>query len=132
MLYDQSSVLPQAGSPLESVFILLAKMKKETEYYRTKLMVAASLAPHSEEGSKMLSGAWDDYRDAIFPFLGTQRTKKDADAKKTLDWWGKRMLKIRPMWRANENKGIVSRLRKGMERVKESERQRRHHRHRRI
>jgi hypothetical protein len=132
MLYDQSSVLPQAGSPLESVFILLAKKKRETEYYHTKLMVAATLAPHSKEGAKMLSGAWEDYRDAIFPFLEKQRTKKDVDAKKMLEWWGKRMLKIRPLWRANENRGIVSKLRKGVERVKESERRRRHSRHRRI
>lgn len=132
MLYDQSSDMPLAGSPLESVFILLAKKKRETEYYHTKLMVAATLAPHSEEGAKMLTGAWDDYRDAIFPFLEKQRTKKDVDAKEMLNWWGKRMLKIRPLWRANENKGIVSKLRKGVERVKESERQRRRYSHRRI
>jgi hypothetical protein len=132
MLYDQSSEMPASGSPLESVFLLLAKRNKETEYYRTKLMVAATLAPHSEEGAKMLSGAWEDYRDSIFPFLEAQRTKKDVEAKKVLDWWGKRMLKIRPLWRANERRGIVSRLRKGMERVKASELQRRHRHHRRI
>lgn len=132
MLYDQSTVLPQSGSPLESVFILLAKRKQEAEYYKTKLMVASNLAPHSEEGAKMLSGAWEDYRDAVFPFLAGQRTKKDVEAKKVLDWWGKRMLKIRPLWRANERKGLVSKLRKGMERVRESEKLRRRFPHRRI
>jgi len=132
MLYDQSASLPPAGSLLESVFILLAKMKKETEYYHTKLMVAATLAPHSEEGAKMLSEAWENYRDSIFPFLEVQRTKKDVEAKKVLEWWGKRMLKIKPLWRANERKGVVSKLRKGMERVRLSEEKRRRYRHRRI
>jgi hypothetical protein len=132
MLYDQSVALPQSGSPLESVFILLAKRRQEVEYYRTKLMVASNLAPHSEEGAKMLTGAWDDYRDAVFPFLAGQRAKKDVEAKKVLDWWGKRMLKIRPLWRANERKGLVSKLRKGMERVRESEKLRRRFPHRRI
>jgi hypothetical protein len=132
MLYDQSVALPQSGSPLESVFILLAKKRQEAEYYKTKLMVASNLAPHSEEGAKMLSGAWDDYRDAVFPFLAGQKSKKDDEARKVLNWWGKRMLKIRPLWRANERKGIVSKLRKGMERVKKSEQLRRWHPHRRI
>ena len=132
MLYDQSSALPHPGSPLESIFILLAKRKQETEYYRTKLLVAASLAPHSEEGAKMLTDAWDSYRESTFPFLAGQKVKKDVEAKEVLNWWGKRMLKIRPLWRANENRGVVSKLRKGMERVKASEHERRRYQHRRI
>lgn len=132
MLYDQSMTLPHPGSPLESIFILLAKRQKETEYYQTKLTVAASLAPHSEEGAKMLTEAWDSYRESIFPFLAGQKVKKDVEAKKVLDWWGKRMLKIRPLWRASDNRGIVSKLRRGLERVKESEQRRKRYRHRRI
>lgn len=133
MLYDQSSAPPPSGSLLESVFILLAKRRQEAEYYKTKLLVAAQLAPHSEkEGAKMLTDAWDDYRDAIFPFLAGQRVKKDVEAKKVLDWWGKRMLKIRPLWRVHERRGIVSKLRRGVERVRKSEALRRKQPHRRI
>ena len=61
-----------------------------------------------------------------------ERLISTLEEKEVLNWWGKRMLKIRPLWRAHERKGIVSKLRKGVERVKESELKRRRYHHRRI
>jgi hypothetical protein len=132
MLYDQVPGPPQPGSLLESLFILLAKRRQETEYYKTKLLVASQLAVHSENGSTVLEKAMDDYRDSLFPFLAKQKSKEAADAKKVLNWWGQRMLKIRPLWRATERKGLVSKLRRGQEKVRQAEQLRRHRAHRRI
>lgn len=132
MIYDQASGPPSPGSPLESVFVLLAKRRQETEYYKTKLMVAAQVAAHAEEGGKLLSKAWEDYREAMFPFLTKKKTDEDVDAKKVLNWWGKRMLKIRPLWRATDNRAVVSKLKRGMAQVEKSEQLRREKKHRRI
>lgn len=132
MLYDQALGPPPSGSLLESVFVLLAKRRQESDYYKTKVLVAAQVAVHSEEGGKMLTKAWEDYREAVFPFLSGQKEKEDVDAKKILNWWGNRMLKIKPLWRATENKSIVSKLRRGQARVKKAEQLRRTRQHRRI
>jgi len=132
MLYDQAAGPPASGSLLESVFVLLAKTQKETEYYKTKLLVAATLAPHVKEGDKTLGTAWDDYRSSIFPFLAKQKGKKDIEAKKLLNWWGQRMMKIRPLWRPKDSKGLVSKLKRGQERVRNAEESRKSRPHRRI
>jgi hypothetical protein len=132
MLYDQAAEPPTPGSLLESVFVLMALRKQEVEYYRTKLMVASQVASHSEEGANMLSKAWDDYRDAVFPFLAKQKSKADEESKRVLDWWGKRMLKIKPIWRAQDHRPIISNLKRGQERVRRAEELRRMKPHRRI
>lgn len=131
MLYDLASEPPRPGSLLESVFLIMTKRRQEAEYFKTKSLIAASL-PISESGAKMLNEALDEYRSRLFPFLAEEKKKLDKDTKKALKQWTDKVLKIRPLWRAQDNKGVVSRLRKGAERTRKAEDLRRKHRHQRI
>ena len=60
--------------------------------------------------------------------------KEDRDTKATLKKWTEDItaMKIKPLWRAHESKALVSKLRKGREKVVQLEDERRHRSHRRI
>jgi hypothetical protein len=132
MLYDMAGGPPEPGSLLESVCTLMAKKRRESEFFRTKLLIEAILAPHTEDSGN-LNKALDAYREAMFPFLETERKREAIQTKKLLHHWvGKKAFRIRPIWRAHESKGVVSRLRRGAERVRKIEESRRLIRHRRI
>lgn len=96
--------------------------------------MTASLAPHmkEDEGTKSLKEALELYRNSMFPFLEDEVKKTDADSKAILKQWTKHALKIRPLWRAQDNRQLVSRLRKGKELVEKAETDRRRKTHRRI
>jgi hypothetical protein len=136
MLYDLTSEPPRSGSLLESlfrsIFVLIAKRRQESEYYKTKLLAAAALAPHSDDGGKAVSKAFEQYQLSMFPFLEEETKKTDRDSKKLLKHWTNKIFKIRPLWRAKEHKHIVSKLRRGAEQVRKAEALRRKTRHRRI
>ena len=132
MLYELAQEPPRPGSLLESIFVLIAKRKREAEYYKTKLLVAAALAPHAEGGGKQVEEAFTAYQTSMFPFLEEEKGKTDRDSKKLLKHWTNKALKIRPLWRAQESKPLVSKLRKGAERVRQAEELRRKKKHRRI
>lgn len=132
MLYDTAGGPPRPGSLLESVFILMSKRRQEAEYFKTKALIIASLASSSEKAGKMLDDALDSFRHCLFPFLAEEKKKQDVDSKKLLKSWTSKVLKVRPLWRAKDHQGVVSRLRKGAERVKQAEKIRRDKPHRRI
>jgi hypothetical protein len=125
MQYETAQGPPPPGSLLESVFLLMAKKRREADFFRTKLLVEATLAPHAKD-SDGLSKAFDAYRESMFPFLGEESQKETIEAKKTLEQWvANKALKVRPLWRASDTRGIRSRLRRGKERVEELEEKRR-------
>ena len=132
MLYDLASRPPTPGSLLESVFIFMSKRRQEAEYFKTKSLVIAAIADKMKDGGKLLDDALDQYRGLIFPFLGETKKQAERDTKAALKQWTNKVLKIRPLWRAKENKPIVSRLRRGAEKVRQSEELRRKRPHRRI
>jgi len=132
MLYDTAGGPPRPGSLLESVFILMSKQRQEAEYFKTRALIVASLASVSENAGKMLDEALDKYRLALFPFLAEEKKKQDVDSKELLKHWTNKVFKVKPLWRAKDHQGIVSRLRKGAERVKEAEKLRRTKSHRRM
>lgn len=132
MLYDLSSEPPKAGSLLGSMFTFIAQRRQEAEYFKTKALVAAALSDKVEGGGKLLEEAWSRYRELLFPFLVGEKDKLKSDEKAAMKQWTSKILKVRPLWRASDNKGIVSRLRRGAEKVRKSEELRRKVPHRRI
>jgi hypothetical protein len=132
MLYELAGEAPEPGSLLESIFVMIAKRRQEAEYYKTKALIAATLADKVEDGGARLSEAIDLYRDSMFPFLSSETTKKDKLSKKLLKQWTNQVLKIRPRWRVQDQRGVISRLRKGAQKVRDDEKKRRKHRHLRL
>jgi hypothetical protein len=95
--------------------------------------VASTLAPHSENGSQLLKEALNDYRFELFPFLEGEKEKGDKDAKAVLEHWtDKRAFSVKPLWRANENRAVVSKLRRGRDNILKMEEAKRGRRHRRL
>lgn len=124
MLYDLADSPPDSGSLLESVFLLMAKKRREADFFQTKLMVEATLAPHAESADG-LKKAYDSYREAMFPFLSSEMDKEKEESKKLLKHWvDKRAFSIKPLWRAEDRRGFVSKLRRSAEKIKEAEEKR--------
>ena len=132
MLYDLASGPPKPGTLLESVFVLMAKRRQEVEYLKTKVLMIGSLADKLENGGKLLDEAMDSYRSTLFPFLSDDKRKQDVEHKEVLKKWTKYAFKIRPLWRAQDNKSVVSKLRRGAEKTRQLEKLRRKKHHRRI
>lgn len=130
MLYDLSEGPPEPGSLLESVFILISKRRQEAEFYKTIAIVKATV---SKDGSDDLRDSLMEYGRRIFPFLERQEVKTEDMAKKVLEQWtSHKALKIEPLFRPRDGRGVASKLRKGAERVKMAEELRRKMRHKRI
>lgn len=135
MHYELANSPPAPGSPQESAFLLIAKKKEEAKYFGVKSIIAAVVATAAEDSSsasKALNDAMEQFRKTLFPFLIGEQEKQDRDSKKVLAEWAKQTLKVRPLWRAQDNKPLISKLRRGLELVKKSEELRRTQRHRRI
>jgi hypothetical protein len=133
MLYDLAGGPPAPGSLLESVFLLTAKRRQEAEYYKTSALIAGNLAAAGGDAS-VLKDALMSYRDSVFPFLSAAKVKEAEETKETLKKWTQDItaMKIKPLWRAHDHKALVSKLRKGKEKVVQLEEERRKRRHRRI
>jgi hypothetical protein len=132
MLYDLASEPPQPGSLLESVLLLVAKRRQEAEYFSNKAIVSAIVAAATSEG-KVLEEALTFYKDSMFPFLEGEKERQDRDHKKVLEHWtGKRAFQVKPLWRATESRSVMSKLRKGREKVLELEEERRKRKYRRL
>jgi hypothetical protein len=110
----------------------MSKQRQEAEYFKTRALIVASLVSVAENAGKMLDEALDRYRLALFPFLVEEKKKQDVGAKQLLKHWTNKMFKVKPLWRAKDHQGIVSRLRKGAEKVKQAEKLRRQKSHHRI
>jgi hypothetical protein len=129
MLYELTSEPPPIGSLLGSVFTYLAQKKQEAEYFKTKSLIMASVSDKVEGGGKLLQEAMESYRNLLFPFLKKEREKASDGEKKLLKSWTSKVLKVHPLWRPSDNKGTVSRLRRGAEQVRRAEEKRRSSNH---
>lgn len=85
MLYDKMVEPPAPGTPLESVMLLVWRMRQDIEFYRTRVIVNAVLAAASqgenvEAANKEMQNAWQDFLDEVFPYQKGQRVRTDQAA----------------------------------------------------
>jgi len=133
LLYDKTVQIPEPGSLLESVLLLIVLKRNEAELYRTEALVTAAAAAHTGQ-YELISKTFRNYKSALLPFLETEKKRTDDEVKKALDDWTKNVaFKVRPLWLApKESKRLHSKLRKSAARVKEMEEERRRKRFTRI
>jgi hypothetical protein len=84
-MYDKLSSPPTPGTPLESVMLLVWRMRQDIEFQRTRVMVNAVLAAAAQgeniqSANKELQDAWQDFLDESFPYQKGQRVKTDEAA----------------------------------------------------
>lgn len=134
MLYDLASGPPAPGSLLESIFLLVSIRRREAELFQTQAIVTAILGAAAEK-YEIVESSLKEYRDAMFPFLESERTKRSDMAKEALkQWTSHKAFKVRPLWTAHSGgaKKLHSQLRKSAERTQQAEEMRKRTKHTRI
>lgn len=125
MLYELAPEPPEPGSLLESVFMLMAKKRQEIRFLETRFLAESAILSE-QENADAFREAYRDYSDAIFPYLARDREEEARKAKKVMhDWAAQKALRVRPIWRPHEVRGVVSRMRRAAEKIKSQESRRR-------
>lgn len=118
ILYDRIKRLPEAGSPMEIVFLVIWRMRQQIEFHKSRVLVQALLNQQGAE-AKHIESAYEDLRGAFFPFEKTQREDEIVDLKKVMHReLAKGALSVTPMMdmtRAN----IKQKLSKGEAAIRE-------------
>lgn len=76
---------PTPGTPLESVMLLVWRMRQDIEFQRVRVMVNATLAAAAQgdniqSANKELQDAWQDFIDESYPYQKGQRVRTDDAA----------------------------------------------------
>lgn len=93
MWYDKYPGLPPAGSPLESIFVLVFLRRKESELLATRAMVTATVRA-GREGDPAVK-AFKAFCEAMFPYLEQAANTELDNAKKALNEMVKKPLQIK-------------------------------------
>lgn len=98
MLYDLG-VRPAPKSRLESVFMIISNRRQLQEFYKTRVLVEAALAPHLKDSGKALQDATRKYAASLMPYLAKMTTSVEKKHRRELESWVKHgPLVIRPLW----------------------------------
>lgn len=134
MLYDLANGPPAPGSLLESVFLLISLRRRESELFQTEALVIAILSAGSDK-MEPVENALKQYKNAMFPFLEAEKTKRADLAKEALkQWTDHKAFRVKPLWQigGTQGKRLKSQLRRSAERTQEAEELRRKKRHTRL
>ena len=73
---------PEPGTPLESVMFLIWRMRQDAELQKVRVITQAIIAAASdgEDSNKALREAWDDLKDALYPYHKGSRKRSDEVA----------------------------------------------------
>lgn len=81
IMFEKAKRVPEPGSPMEIVFILLWKMRQDIEFQKSRATLQALLSQKEVE-SKPVIEAFDNLREAFFPF---NKNQKKSDLKTMRD-----------------------------------------------
>jgi hypothetical protein len=73
---------PEPGSPLESLMLMVWRMRQDIELQKTRAVVQAVVAAagEGEEASKQLESAWNDFLDEHQPYKRGTQKRQDGGA----------------------------------------------------
>ena len=77
ILYEKATRLPEPGSPMEIVFLLVWNMRQKIEFQKARAELQALISQKGAESKEILA-AFDDLRESFFPF---DKNAKEADLK---------------------------------------------------
>ena len=97
MLFDRMEGVPDHGSPMEILFLVLWRMRQQIEFQKNRAIVQALMSQQGSEG-EAIEKAFDDLRESFFPFEKKQRSVEIANLKKVMDTeLARGALKVTPM-----------------------------------
>jgi hypothetical protein len=77
ILYEKATRLPEPGSPMEIIFLLVWNMRQKIEFQKARAELQALLSQKGAEPKEILQ-AFDDLRESFFPF---DKNAREADLK---------------------------------------------------
>lgn len=119
MLLDTANGPPPPGSLLESVLILVVQRRQKADILRTRVVVEAILAQTVK--SVRFDQTFQELVDTVLPYLKVVQAREEQSAKDVLKEWSQQRLAVRPLWQANRSSSLMSKLRRGAERLKATE-----------
>jgi hypothetical protein len=76
-MYEMMREPPPPGSPVESVMLLVWRMRQDREYNAIRVFVQAAIDP---DQGKSTQDAWKEFSDTFFPYLKGQKRRGDKAA----------------------------------------------------
>jgi len=73
--------VPPPGSPLESLFLLVWRMRQDIKFYKHQAIVQTAANPKDGES---ITKAWARYTDAMFPYQHAELARADQAAMSSL------------------------------------------------
>ncbi len=111
-MFEKAKRVPVPGSPMEIVFVLIWKMRQDIEFQKSRATLQALLAQKEVE-SKPVIAAFDNLKEAFFPFNKNQKSGELKTLREQLMREVKRgPLSVTPMQDMNKRK-VASRLVRG-------------------
>ena len=75
--------MPESGSPMEMIFLVVWRMRQQIEFHKSRVVVQALLNQQGAE-AKHIEEAYDDLREAFFPFEKAKKAEEITDLKKVM------------------------------------------------
>lgn len=84
-MYDKLTEPPAPGTPLESVMLLVWRMRQDIEFQKSRVLVDAIVASAAQgdaisKANQELQEAWQDFLDEFYPYQKGQRVRTDQAA----------------------------------------------------
>jgi hypothetical protein len=67
-MYDKLTVMPEPGSPLESLMLIVWRMRQDLRVQEVRAVTTAIVQASSENADKPIQEAWKAYIAEMFPF----------------------------------------------------------------
>lgn len=97
MLFDRLDGLPDPGSPMEVLMLVLWRMRQNIEFQKSRAVVTSLLNQQGAE-AKYIEKAYDDLKEAFFPFEKTEREEEISTLKKVMEKeLARGMLSVKPL-----------------------------------
>ena len=83
MLYDRVGGMPDRGSPMEILYMVLWRMRQQIEFHKSRALMQALMSQQGVEGEPV-EKAFEDLRNAFFPFEQGQKEEEISSLKKVM------------------------------------------------
>lgn len=121
-MYEKATKLPPFSTPMGMMFLLVFKMRQSADFQKSRVLVQALMSQQGAENEN-IKKAFDDLREAFFPFDKNQREAENKKMRQVLDY----MIKQGPVEIApdptyeqyDRNRKMASKLAKGQKNLSE-------------
>lgn len=88
MLYEKATKLPPFSTPTGIMFLLVWKMRQSIEFQKSRALVQALMSQHGAQ-DETIKKAFDDLKEAFFPFDKNQREGELKKMRSAMEYWVK-------------------------------------------